>query len=120
VVHASFDGAGAPVHGQAVGDGVEVLLQSFGERGDAGQAGVAGGGHPLREVLAGQLGDHDGEAANLVAGGLQFGAAVEDGLEQGLLVLGQGVGVAGEPVRDVADGRRAGGSGALAGLRPEV
>ena len=38
--------------------------------------------------------------------GLQFGAAVQDGLEPGPLVFGQGVRVAGEPVRDVADGRR--------------
>ena len=106
VVDASLDRAGAPVHGQAVGDGVEVLLQALGEGGDAGQAGVAGGGHPLREVLAGQLGDHGGERADLVRCGLEFGAAVQDGLEAGFLVLGQGVRAAAEPVRDVADGGR--------------
>jgi hypothetical protein len=42
VVDAALDRAGAPVHGQAVGDGVEVLLQALGEGGDAGQPGFAG------------------------------------------------------------------------------
>ena len=31
VVDASFDGAGVPVGGQALGDGVEVLLEALGE-----------------------------------------------------------------------------------------
>jgi hypothetical protein len=65
VVDAAFDRAGVPFHGQAAGDGVEVLLQALGERRDAGQAGVAGGGHPLRQILAGQVGDHGGEGADL-------------------------------------------------------
>ena len=58
---------------------------------DAGQAGVAGGGHPLRQALTGQLGDHGGEGADEVRCGLELGAAVQDRLEPGLLVLGQGV-----------------------------
>jgi len=42
-----------------------------------------------------------------VAGyGLEFGAAVQDGLELEVLVLGQGAGAAAEPVGDVADGGR--------------
>jgi hypothetical protein len=60
----------------------------------------------LREVLAGELGEHGGERADLVAGGLEFGAAAEDGFEPGPLVLGEGVRAAGEPAGDVADGRR--------------
>jgi hypothetical protein len=48
------------------GDGVEVLLQALGERGDAGQACGAGGVDPLREVLAGEVRDHGGERADLV------------------------------------------------------
>jgi hypothetical protein len=106
VVDAAFDGAGAPVHGQAVGDGVEVLLQALGERRDAGQAGGAGVADPLREVLAGELGDHDSERPDLAGGGLQLGAAFEDGIEPGPVVLGEGVRVAGDPAGDVPDGRR--------------
>jgi hypothetical protein len=106
VVDAALDGAGAPGHGQAVGDGVEVLLQALGARRGAGQAGGAGGVDPLREVLAGEAGDHGGERADLVRCGLEFGAAVQDRLEAGLLVLGQGVRAAAEPARDVADGGR--------------
>jgi hypothetical protein len=45
------------LHGQAVGDGVEALLEALGEGGDAGQPGLAGGGHPLGQVLAGEAGD---------------------------------------------------------------
>ena len=72
---------------------------------------AAGGGDPLREVLAGEVGDHGGEGADLVAGGLQFGAALQDRLESELLVFGQGVRVAGQPVRDFADGGRGRGTG---------
>ena len=89
-----------------VGDSVDVVLQSLGERRDARQAGVAGGSDPLREVVAGEVGDHGGEGADLAGGGLEFGAAVQDGLESGALVLGQVVRPAAEPVRDVPDGRR--------------
>jgi hypothetical protein len=106
VVHAAFDGPGAPLHGQAVGDGVEVVLQALGERRGAGQAGVAGGVDPLREVLAGEADDYGGEGADLAGCGLELGAAVQDGLEPGALVLGQGVRAAAEPVRDVADDGR--------------
>jgi hypothetical protein len=83
-----------------------VLFQASGEGCDAGQPGVAGAGDPLREVLAGELGEHGSERADLVAGGLEFGAAAEDGFEPGPLVLGDGVRAAGEPAGDVADGRR--------------
>jgi hypothetical protein len=86
--------------------GVEVLLQALGERRDTGQAGGAGGVDPLREVLADEAGDHRGERADLVGCGLELGAAVQDRPEPGLLVLGQGVLAAAEPVRDVADGGR--------------
>jgi hypothetical protein len=116
VVDAALDRAGAPGHGKAAGDGVEVLLQALGERRDAGQPGGAGGIDPLREVLAGQAGDHGGERADLVRRSLQFGAAVQDRLEAGLLALGQGAGAAAEPVRDVADGGRGRGQRSRAGL----
>jgi hypothetical protein len=114
VIHAALDRAGASGHGQAAGDGVEVLFQSLGERRDARQARAAGGGDPLRQVLTGELGEHDGERADLAAGGLQFGAAVQDRLEPGLLVLGQGAGAAGEPVGDVADLAEQAGEAAVA------
>jgi hypothetical protein len=71
-----------------------------------GRGGGAGGVDPLREVLAGEAGDHGGERADLAGCGLELGAAVQDRLEAGLLVLGRGVGAAAEPVRDVADGGR--------------
>jgi hypothetical protein len=61
--------------GQALGDGVEVLLEAPGEGGDAGQAGGLGVGGPLREVLAGEPGHHDGERADLVRGGLELRTA---------------------------------------------
>ena len=105
-VDASLDGSGAPARGQALGDSVEVLLQALGERRDARQPGLARGGHPLRQVLAGEVCDHGGEGTDLAGYGLQLGAAVQDGLEPGLLVLGQGVRAAAEPVGDVPDGRR--------------
>jgi len=50
VVDPAFDGAGTPGHGQAVGDGVQVLLQPLGERRDAGQPGVAGIGDPMGQA----------------------------------------------------------------------
>jgi hypothetical protein len=106
VVDAAFDGAGVPAGGQALGDGVEVLLEAFGEGREAWQAGGAGVADPLREVLAGELGEHGGEGADLLSGGLEFGAVFQHGLEPGLVVFGEGVGVAGEPAGDVADGGR--------------
>jgi hypothetical protein len=57
-------------------------------------------------MLAGKIGDHGGEGADLAGCGVQFGAAVQDGLELGALVLGEVVGAAAEPVGDVPDGRR--------------
>jgi hypothetical protein len=39
-------------------------------------------------------------------GGVEFGAAFQQGLELGLLVFGQGVRMAGEPTGDLPDGRR--------------
>lgn len=56
--------------------------------------------------LAGELGEHAGECADLVRCCLQLGAAVQDGREPGFLVLGQGVRAAGQPVRNVPDGGR--------------
>jgi hypothetical protein len=106
VIHPALYRAGAPGHGQAVGDGVEVVLQSLGERRDARRAGVAGGGDPLRDVLAGEVGDHGGEGADLAGCRVRFGAAVQDGLELGAFVPGQVVRAAAEPVRDVPDGWR--------------
>ena len=74
--------------GQALGDGVEILFQSPGEGRKAWQAGGLGVTDPLREVLAGQPGHHDGERADLVAGGLELRAAVQDRLEPGPVVFG--------------------------------
>jgi hypothetical protein len=71
VVDAALDRAGAPGHGQAAGDGVEVLLQAHGERCDARQACAAGAGDPLRQVLPGEFGEHGGERADLVRSGCQ-------------------------------------------------
>jgi hypothetical protein len=88
------------------------VLQALGERRDARQAGVAGGGGPLREVLAGEVGDHGGEGADLAGCRVQFGAAVHDGFELGALVPGQVVRAAAERARDVPDGWRG-----LAGVR---
>ena len=91
-----------------------LVFQALGEAREAGQPGLAGAGDPLREVLAGEVGERGGEGADLAAGGPEFGAAFQDDLEAGFLVFGQGVRAAAEPVRDVADGRRAGGSGSRA------
>jgi hypothetical protein len=106
VVDASFDGAGVPAGGQASDHGVEVLLETFGEGGQAGQGGGLGAADPLREVLAGEPGEHDGERADLGVGGAELGAAVQQGLELTALVVGEGVRVAGEPAGDVPDGGR--------------
>ena len=65
--------------------------------------------------MTGEAGDHGGERADLVAGGLQFRTAGEDGLEPGLLVLGQGFRAAGQPARDLADGGRGLGQRGLCG-----
>ena len=106
VVDASFDGSGIPAGCQAQRDGVEVLFQAFGKGGDAGQAGGAGTSDPLREVLAGELGDHDGERPDLLACGAELGAAFQDGLEPGPLVVGERARAAGDPACDLPDGRR--------------
>ena len=86
-------------------DGVEVLLKALGERRDAGQLSGPGVADPLREVLAGELGEHGGERADVAAGGLEFGAAFQQRLEPGLLVFGQGIRMAGEPAGDLPDTR---------------
>ncbi len=105
VVDAAFDGSGVPAAGQALGDGVEVLFEAFGEGRYAGQSGGPGAADPLREVLAGELGEHRGEGADMGGGGLEFGAAFQQGLELGLLVFGQGIRMAGEPAGDFPDAR---------------
>jgi len=66
-VDAAFDGPGVPAAGQALGDSLEVLLEAFGERGQAGQLGVLDVADPRREVvLAGELGEHRGEGPDVV------------------------------------------------------
>jgi hypothetical protein len=60
---------------QALGDGAEVLGESFGEGGQAGQVGGLSVADPLREVLAGELGEHPRECADLGVGGPELGAA---------------------------------------------
>jgi hypothetical protein len=102
----AFDRAGVPAAGQALGDGVEILLEAFGERRHAWKLGGPDVADPLREVLAGELGEHRGERADVAGGGLEFGAAFQQGLQLGPLVFGQGVGMAGEPTGDLADSRR--------------
>jgi hypothetical protein len=49
----------------------------------------------------------------VAAGGLEFGAAFQQGRELGRLVFGQGAGMAGEPAGGFVDCRR--GRGVLAG-----
>jgi hypothetical protein len=49
----------------------------------------------LRELVAGELGEHGGEGADVAVGGAQYGVAVLQGLDQGFVVVGQGVGGAG-------------------------
>jgi hypothetical protein len=44
--------------------------------------------------------------ADVAGSGTELGAAFQQGLELGPLVFGQGVGMAGEPAGDLADGRR--------------
>jgi hypothetical protein len=56
--------------------------------------------------VAGELGEHGGEGADVAVGGPQFGAAVQQGVELGFVVVGQGVGVPGESAGDLAGGRR--------------
>src|ERR1039457_6028762 len=71
VVDAAFDGSGVPAAGQALGDGVEVLFEAFGEGRYAGQFGGPGVADPLREVLAGELGEHPCEGADAAGGGVE-------------------------------------------------
>ena len=101
-VDAAFDGSGVPGCGQALGDGAEVLLEAFGEGRYAGQFSGAGVADPLREVLAGELGEHRGERADVAGGDLEFGAAFQQRLELGLLVFGQGIGMAATVGEDFA------------------
>jgi hypothetical protein len=115
VVDAAFVGPGVPAAGQALSDGVEVLFRAFGEGGQARKLGGPDVTDPLREVVAGELGEHGGEGAHVAAGGPEFGAAFQQGLELGLLVFGQGVRMAGEPAGDFPDTRRGRPSGALPG-----
>jgi hypothetical protein len=94
------------VAGQAPGDGVEILLQAFGEGRQGGQFGGPSVADPLREILAGELGEHRGEGAEMPGGGVEFGAAPQRDLELGLLIFGQEVRMAGEPAGNLPDSRR--------------
>jgi hypothetical protein len=105
VADASLGAPGVPLSGQALGDGVEVLLQAPGEPRDSGQVSGPRLADPPGEVPAGELGEHPGEGADGFGGGLELGTAAEHGGQAGLLVLVQVLGAAGEPAGDLADGR---------------
>ena len=72
--------------GESGGDGVLVAAQA----GDEGpQRGVGTGdhfGHPLLEVASAALGHQPGERLDVRGDGGQLRAAVEDDLQQGLIV----------------------------------
>jgi hypothetical protein len=99
VVHPTLDWSGTPSSRQPGGDRVQVALQPGGERAQPGQAvGVAAdGGDPCRELLAAKVGEHLTEGPDVVGSRSEFRAPLQDRLQPQVLVLGETVGVAGEP-----------------------
>ena len=96
------------MHGQPGDHGFEVGDQSAGEAGDPGQLRVAGGADPVRQVSTRALGEYPREVADEFVSLLQLWAGVEHRLELLAFVLGERVGVTGDPAGDGADGRRRG------------
>jgi len=82
-----------------------------GEVCDPGQRRGPSGVDPVQQVSAGALSEHLGEVAYEFMGLLQLRAGGEHCLELPILVLGEGVGMAGDPADDGADRRRRGGRG---------
>jgi hypothetical protein len=90
------------VGGQALEDGVPVLLQAGGEGVRAGQVFGTGGSEPVFEV-AEAGGEELGEGSDESARGIEFGA---EGADSGQLLpvfIPESVGMAHHPFGDVAD-----------------
>jgi len=92
-VDVAFDDAGAPGEAEPAGDGVLVGSQAGDEGAKRGLAGCEGGGHPwLEQLRAAALVHDDGEVADAGGDGGQFRGCGEDGVEAGLVGVGEPVG----------------------------
>jgi hypothetical protein len=89
--------------GQALKDGVPVLLQAGGEGVQAGQVFCADGGDPVFEVLAGAGGEDLGEGSDESARGIEFGAQGEASGQLLAVFVPESVGMAHHPSGDLAD-----------------
>jgi len=112
VIHAALDRPGTPATGQAPRHRVQVALQSGGEGAQAGQFVGPDGSDPGWQVLAAEPGEHLAEGPDVVGSRPQLRAPLEDRLQLQVLVVGEAVGMAGEPAGHLPDGRRRWGDGA--------
>lgn len=97
----AFDGAGAVGHAEAGDDGVEVLAEAGHEGVQGGQVVALDTGNPLVQVPALTVVHELGERADVVGGAIERGAAGQNRLEALGLVVGETVGVPGEPASHV-------------------
>ncbi len=98
----AFDGAGAPGQGEAVDDGVPVVLEERGEALDRRWPLAEGTRYPVGEVLVSRFAGDGAELVGEVTGGGQVRAGLQDAVELVALAVGQGVGVAHDPGGDAA------------------
>lgn len=103
MVDPSFHRTGVPASGQALDDGVPVLLQAGGERVESGRILGAACGGPVFEVLARACCEDLGECADVPLEGGKFWALGEDGGELPAFFVAQMVGVAHHPAGDLQD-----------------
>jgi hypothetical protein len=120
----AFDGAGAPGEAEPAGDGVLVGSQAGDEGAERGLAGGECGGHPwLEQFAAAALVHDDGEVADAGGDGGQFRGCGEDGVEAGLVGVGEPVGPGHDPGGHGAclrRGRGPGGDGCASAEAREV
>ena len=102
----AFDRSRAVREGQSGGDCVVVVAQASGERPDRGGAVGFDVEHPVAEVFAAALGEHDCELVHVLVGDGERRTASQDLFQLQSLVLGEPVEVAGDPAGDLPDGGR--------------
>lgn len=102
-VDVAFDGAGAVGEGESVADRVMIGLQTPDEPVQLRQVIRLDRSHPGVEIVAAEVGEHLRKGGNVGGGGFEMPAAGVDLFEPDLLRIGQVVGAAQHPGRDLAD-----------------
>jgi hypothetical protein len=101
----ALDGARAVAEDEASDDGVEVLAKAGDEGMQGGQVIRLDAGDLLVEAFALAVVHQLSERADMVGGSVERAAAGQDRFELLGLVVGETVGVAGQPAGHVPDGR---------------